>query len=53
LIAGATQLRHSPSTGCVVRVHLRAPTIESTQRMVEEAEALEADAIINVRFTTS
>ncbi|MFH1391324.1 MAG: YbjQ family protein [Candidatus Diapherotrites archaeon] len=26
---------------------------ESTQRMVEEAEALKADAIINVRFTTS
>ncbi|MCR4335951.1 MAG: YbjQ family protein [archaeon] len=25
---------------------------ESTQRMVEEAESLKADAIINVRFTT-
>lgn len=26
---------------------------ESTQRMVEEAKALGADAILNVRFTTS
>jgi len=26
---------------------------EATQRMVEEAESMKADAIINVRFTTS